>query len=264
MRAAVREARGLLGVLRDELDEGPAGALAVSGLLAAQLARELGAGAEPGAVAVDPPGLHGVEVVVRVLAGAPGEADVAAVREADRAGVPVVLVQLWPQEDWTPPFVLSPFAVECRAGAGFPVGEIAARIAEAAEHAPALAARVPVLRDAVASAVVRRAVVRAALIGALGRRARAVRPLLALEQVGLLARLRSLDRDAVRPSAPSALAAPAAAVLAAGFGLRAAARLARRSLPAPLADAAVAAAGTWALAEALRRLPAATGRSDAG
>jgi hypothetical protein len=259
VRAAVREGRELLGALRGELGATPAGALAVSGLLAEQLARELGAGAEPGAVAVDPPGLHGVEAAVRVLAGEPGDADRALIRDAERAGIPVVVVQLWPQEDRTPPFLLTPFVVECRAGAGFPVDEIAARVAEASAHAPALAARVPVLREAVASALVRRAVVRAALTAALRGRARAVRPQLVREQAGLLARLRVLAGGSASAAAPSALAVPAALACGAGFGLRAVARLGRRSLPGPLADAAVAAAGTWALAEAFRRLGTAAG-----
>ena len=46
-----------------------------------------------------------------------------------------MIVQLWPQADWTTPFVLTPFVVECRAGEGFPVGEISGRIAEATENA---------------------------------------------------------------------------------------------------------------------------------
>jgi|GEM_PF-3923525 len=64
---------------------------------------------------------------VRIVAGDPSPEDEALVAEAAREGIEVVIVQLWPQADWTRPFVLSPFVVECRAGEGFPVEEIADR-----------------------------------------------------------------------------------------------------------------------------------------
>ncbi|MGH3134076.1 MAG: hypothetical protein ACRDNY_10130, partial [Gaiellaceae bacterium] len=54
------------------------------------------------------------------------------------------------------------------------------------------------------------------------------------------------------------VAGAAGATLAASFALRALARTARRSIPAPIANTAVAAAGTWALAKAIRELQAAT------
>jgi hypothetical protein len=161
-----------------------------------------------------------------------------------------VLVQLWPQEDWTPPFVLTPFVVECRAGHGFPIDEIARRIAEATENAPALARRVPVLRDAVAGSLVGAAVARSALVGLVG--SGASRPLLALEQVRLLSRLRALQ-GGTPPGEMPVVAGIAAAALGLSFGLRAAARGAKRSLPAPVVNATLAAATTWALSEAIRR-----------
>ncbi|HXG77374.1 MAG TPA: hypothetical protein VNJ53_12470, partial [Gaiellaceae bacterium] len=151
-RAALLEGKDLLAALRAE-SRRRAGPLGVSGVLAEQLARELGAGAEPGAVVVEPRSVRGLEVLVRIVAGDPNEQDLAAVAEADDVLVPVVLVQLWPQEDWTRPFVLTPFVVECRPGAGFPLGEIAARIADASEAAAALAARVPALRGTVTGGV---------------------------------------------------------------------------------------------------------------
>jgi hypothetical protein len=242
---AVRAVRAVQGVTEP-------GAVGVSGVLAEQLVRELAAGADPGSVrVVDRPG-PGFSVAVRVVAGDPTDEDRAFVVAADRASVPVVLVELWPQADWTPPFVLTPFVVECRAGQGFPVPEIAARIVEAAEDAPGLAARVPALRDAAASRAIRTAVARTALLALRGRS----RPLLTLEQLRLVSQLRTLDaRVAGGPPTPE-LAATAAGLLAGGFALRQAARRARRALPGPLANAAVAAAGTWLLAEALRRIDA--------
>jgi hypothetical protein len=226
-------------------------------MLAEQLARELAAGAEPGAVLIGGgPNAAGADVIVHVIAGDPSEDDAGLVRAAEAAGTPVVLIQLWPQPKWTAPFVLTPFVVECRAGEGFPVREIADRIAEAAEHAPSLAARVPVLQDAVADDVVRGAVVRAAILGVLGSRRGGSRSALALEQVRALSRLRALDSEAGAAADPRLAAGAAALVYASSFALRAGARAARGKLPASLANAAFAAAGTWALAKVARELEA--------
>jgi hypothetical protein len=262
--AAAREGGKLLSELREDRDA-LVGALVVSGMLAEPLARELGAGAAPGAVLVREGGtLTGAEVAVRVMAGEPSEEDRALVHAADAAGIPVVLVQLWPQAKWSEPFVLTPFVVECRPGEGFPIREIADRIAEAVEQAPALAARVPVLRSSVAADVMRSSLVEAALVGALGSRRGSARPALTLAQVRTLSRLRALDPALPgTPADPRVLAGTAAVVYASGFGFRALARLGRARLPAPPVHAAVAAAGTWAVAQGIRRLERAHDR-DAG
>ena len=255
IRQGVLEGRGLWSELRDEPVRAT-GAVVVSGMLAEQLARQLVAGAEPGAVvAREGRSVDRAEVVVRVIAGDPSPEDIALVRAADHEGVPVVLVQLWPQAEWTKPFVLSPFVVECRPGEGFPVAEIAARIGEAVEGAPALAARVPVLQEAVAADLRRGTVARAALLGLLGARGPA-RPALALEQVRALSRLRALDPRAAAANDPRSAAGIAALVLTASFALRAAARATRGRLPAPLVNAAVAAGGTWAITRAAQELQA--------
>ncbi len=237
---------------RDELSPSGVGAVAVSGMLAEQLAKELGAGAAAGAVlAHDDSRLPFADVLVRIVAGEPSEEDEALVRAADRRDTPVVVVQLWPQEDWTPPFVLSPFVVECRAGKGFPLGEIADRIFEASEHGPLLAARIPVLKRASVSAIVRRAVLRAAVLGVASSGKGATRPLIALEQVRMLARLRATTTGSLKTDEMPAIAAGVGVALASGFVFRGVARAAREVLPAPVADAGVGAAGTWALAKAL-------------
>ena len=178
------------------------------------------------------------------------------VRTAEQRRTPVVVVQLWPQAEWTRPYVLSPFVVECRAGEGFPLREIADRIVEASEHGPTLAARVPELKKAVSHSIVRHAVIRSALLGAAGASTGAARPLIALEQVRMLARLRASTTGSAEPDEMQVVAGGAALALAAGFAFRAVARSARQVLPAPIANAAVAAAGTWALARALRMLEA--------
>ena len=194
----------------------------------------------------------GAEVVIRVLAGDPGEAEDALVREADRLGVPVIFVQLWPQANWSSLFVLSPFVIECRAGEGFPVAAIAEMVVRAAANSDALAARIPILRKPAESSAVRNAVSRAAVIGASGKRKGNARPLIALEQLRMLSSLRAADDPTTRSEIPPA--AVAAATVAASFALRTLARTAGRSLPVPLVNAVVAAGGTWALAKAIELL----------
>jgi hypothetical protein len=248
LHAAIYEVRSIQGALGARASR-RVGPIVVSGMLADQLARELAAAAEGGSVLVGggiEPG--GAEVAVHVIAGEPTDADSSYVDAADALGIPVVLVQLWPQADWTPPFVLSPFVVECRAGEGFPVQEIAARIAEAVEHAPALAARAPALRAAVERRLVREAVSRTAVLGALGARSRL---LITLEQIGLLTRL-GAAAGGPEPHGSRAKAAVAAGALASGLAFRVAVH-GRSGLGARVVGAAAAAAGTLALVEARRR-----------
>ncbi|HEX2429069.1 MAG TPA: hypothetical protein VHI53_14170, partial [Gaiellaceae bacterium] len=161
----------------------------------------------------------------------------------------------WPQEEWTRPFVLSPFVVECRAGQGFPVREIADRIVEASGNGTALASHVPVLADAVRDGLIRQSVIRSALIGLAGSRLGVSRPLLTLEQMRLASRLRMVYGGA-EPDQRPLLAAQAAVVVGSGFAFRRIARAARTVLPAPIAYTAVAAGGTWVLAKALETIQA--------
>ena len=254
LRARISEGRDLWKAIQGEHTPTTRGVV-VSGMLAAELVRELGAGADPGAVTVGKGSrVAGVEVAVHVIAGEPSDEDSAFVRTADAAGLPVLLVQLWPQAEWTRPFVLSPFVVECRAGEGFPVREIADRIAEAAENASALAARVPVLQEAVTAGVVRGAVIRAALLGMAGARRGSSRPLLALEQARMISRLRAAAAGSSASEGLPVVAGVAVLTLASGFALRSVARAARQALPAPIANGAIAGGGTWALAKAVRQL----------
>jgi hypothetical protein len=229
----------------------PAGPIAVSGMLAEQLAKELSTGARPGSVVVGAQETaKSAEVLVRVVAGDPTDEDEGLVRVADAHGTPVVIVQLWPQADWTRPFVLTPFVVECRTGEGFPIREIADRIVEATDRDATLAADVPAVADASRDTAIRSAVVRAGLTGFLGSRLGVSRSLLALEQVRLLSQLRT-SSGAMGDEDLRVRAGGAAAVLASSFAFRGAARSLRTFLPTPLANAAVAAAGTWALARAV-------------
>jgi hypothetical protein len=260
MRALAFEGRSILETARDELSPSGTGTIGVSGMLAEQLAKELAADATPGAVVPhDASRIPVADVLVRVIAGEPSQEDEALVRAADRLGTPVVVVQLWPQADWKPPFVLSPFVVECQAGHGFPLDEIADRIFDASEHGPLLGVRIPVLKESISRGLVRRAVLRAAVLGAISSGKGPTRPALVLEQVRLLARLRATTTGSAVSEAMPAIAGGVGVALASGFALRSVARTARGVLPAPVANAAVAAGGTWVLAKALHvveaRLP---------
>lgn len=251
--ALAGELRSLGGSLNEELAPGRAGPVIVSGVLAEQLAKELALGARPGAVVVGADMLRaGAEVLVHILAGDSSPEDDVLVRAADRLDVPVVAVQLWPQADWGKSFVLTPFVVECRAGEGFPVREIAHRIAEATQDSVALAADVPVTADVVRAGVVKHSVIRAAVIGLAGARLGASRPLISLEQLRMVARLRRVNAEPSADVDRTALATGTAAALVTGFAFRGLARRLRTFVPAPVANTAVAAAGTWALAKALR------------
>ena len=255
--AILGELRSLGQTVREELEPPRVGPIVVSGVLAEQLAKQLGAGAASGSVTVvaGPPPAN-TSALIHVIAGDPSADDVELVRAATTKGVVVVIVELWPQQDWTRPFVLSPFVVECRAGEGFPIREIADRIAEATEDSAALAAAVPAIRDAAWSGVVKQSLIRSALIGLAADRFGASRPLISLEQVRMTGRLRRMSSADELADDRSMLAGTAAAVIASGFALRQVARSARGFLPDPLAHAAVAAGGTLLLARALRLLEA--------
>jgi hypothetical protein len=256
--ATLLEARNLVTALRKEHEAAHAGPLVVSGMLAEQLAKELGLGAAPGAVIVsdDPRGTRG-QVAVRVIAGHPSDEDDVFVRTAERGEIPIVIVQLWPLENWREPFVLSPFVVECKTGAGFPIDTIAGLIATAADDPTALAARVPVLKDTVERVVKRDALIRSALVAASSGTKGGARAVLALEQVSLVSRLRALEEHETRPDEQMpVIAGTAAAVIAASYGLRKLARGGRARMPGPFADVAVAVGGTWLIAEVARRLEA--------
>src|SRR6185369_7835911 len=80
VRALAGEARGLGFAVRDGVSVVRAGPIVVSGVLAEQLAKELGAGAEPGAVRVGSGRSEpSASVLVHVIAGDPNPEDEALV-----------------------------------------------------------------------------------------------------------------------------------------------------------------------------------------
>lgn len=204
--------------------------------------------AEPGAVRLGDP--EGADVYVHVLVGDASADDVAVLRRARRARVPVVAVAHGRARAAAPiPYVLATYVVRMGAGESFPLETIAATIAaRLGENGAPLAASVPLLREAVCRELVssfsRKNGMLAAAIWVPG----ADLPLLALNELRLVSRLAQVyGLESGRERWPDL-----AATLGAAFSLRA---LARELLDlVPVAGWAVkgtfAYAGTRALGEA--------------
>jgi hypothetical protein len=239
----------LIGLTREarRLDEAP-GCLLVLGPLADVLARALAEdAADPTLVRTAGDPGYAVAVVV-VLAGAAGDDDVRVLREATRAHVPVVAVQM--QETSAEiPYVLAEHVVDCLPGEGFPVERVAEVLASAlGRDAVPLAARLPVLRDAVRARRFRRAVVQSAIVSAAPWSDSAHFPLLVMGNTRMLMELEAASgrapADDVRATGLAA-GLPVATALAAGV----VARTVYRRLPVggPLTAGAIAVLGTVAV-----------------
>ena len=150
------------------------------------------------------------------------------------------------------PYVLDENLVRVRAGAGFPVDEIARRLARAlGEEATPLAARLPALREAVCEELIRKFSRQNAFLGVVVFVPGADLPILTANQVRLVLRIADahgfeIDRERL----PEVLA-----VIASGFGFRALARKAIAYVPFVgwAVKGAVAYAATRALGEAAVR-----------
>jgi hypothetical protein len=229
--------------------------LLVTGLLAEQLAKELGSGGDPALVrtAGDP---AEAALYVRVLAGAATAEDERLFRAATRALVPIVAVQT-ANRTVRVPYVLAEDVVQCRPGSGFPLDEIADRVAAALGGAGApLAAALPVLRDAVARRRTADAAVTAARLTAFGAASGPRLPVLALGQARMLSDLAvasGAETSDDQQAAARQLALPLALSLATGLAARELVR--RLPVRARALDAAVAAGATLTLGAVFRRLP---------
>jgi uncharacterized protein (DUF697 family) len=236
---------GLLKEVRTAMqDEQP---LVVTGVLAEQLAKELARGGARVAVRVGGPA-EGAAGLVRVLAGAPTEEDEAALRAANRAGVPIVAVQTG-SGTFDVPYVLATDVVVVPPGSGFPVEEIAQALAtRLGDRGLSLAARLPVLREPFCEEVIERFSRKNAVLGVAIFVPGADLPVLTLNQVRLVLRIAAahgveLDQHRL----PEVLG-----TIAAGFAFRAVARRALRLLPFAgwLVKGTVAYGGTRAVGEA--------------
>ena len=208
-------------------------------------------GADRGAVRTGGP--EGADAYIHVLAGELGPEDVAVLRRAAQAGVPVIAVALGSRAgDFRIPYVLATDAVWAGSRQSFPLEAIARAIAaRLGEDGAPLAARVPLLREAVCDALIESFARKNALVAAAVWIPGADLPVLALNEFRLALRL----AQAYGEYRGLELLPELAATLGAGFGLRA---LARELLDlVPVAGWAlkgvVAYGGTRALGEAARR-----------
>jgi uncharacterized protein (DUF697 family) len=227
--------------------------LVVSGAreLVGVLLRELVRGGVASAVREQGP-LEGAAALVHVLAGGVDADDERLLKEAARARIPIVAVVTGPSEPEHVPYVLEENVIRVRSGTGFPVEEIARRLARVlGESATPLAARLPVLRHAVCEELIRRISRQNALVGVAVFVPGADLPVLTLNQVRLVLRIADaygfeIDRDRL----PEVLG-----VLGSGLGFRAVARSAIGAVPVVgwAVKGAVAYAGTRALGEAAVR-----------
>lgn len=197
--------------------------------------------------------IEGAAALILILAGPPSADDEQLLAEAVRGRLPIVAVV--PSAADVPghlPYVLDENVVRVSGGAGFPVERIAERLARTlGESATALAARLPVLREAVCEELIRRFSRRNGVIGVVVFIPGADLPILTLNQIRMVLRIADahgfeIDRDRL----PEVLA-----VMASGLGFRA---LARRSVGfVPVIGWAikggVAYVGTRALGEAAVR-----------
>lgn len=244
----------LLGVVREARAAGPSGAfVAVQGAAAAELAGRLAAGGDPAAVRVGR-GSAGALATVLLLADAPSRSETDAMRSAARASAAIVVVRTG-AHDVRLPYVVPGAVIEADGGQVDVARVARALAAELGGAAAPLAARLPVLREAVERDIVARTSVSNAAVAMLPWIQQAHMPLITLAQARMLFTL-GIARGRSLADAPQELVAVAglelAAALAMGAGLRGVYR--RLPLRGRLVGAAVAYGGTRALGELRRRL----------
>jgi uncharacterized protein (DUF697 family) len=197
-------------------------------------------------------GPEGADAYVHVLAAEPREEDFAALRRTRRAAVPQIAVAVGLPSRTAIPYVLATDVVWVGAEDAFPLETIVQAIAlRLGEQGAPLAARVPLLREAVCEQLVSSFARKNGVLAAATWVPGADLPVLALNQLRLVLRLAQAYGAADDP--PERLPELAVA-LGAGFGLRALARKALDLVPGAAwpVKVAVAFAGTRALGEAAR------------
>jgi uncharacterized protein (DUF697 family) len=205
------------------------------------VARQLREGGDPSAVVEG----RVENAAVLVWIGPPDEA---ALRAADRAGVPIVAVT----DADDVPYVLATDLVRVPPGQGFPIDEIAHAIArKLGEDGTALAARLPTLRRAVCDELIRSFSKKNAIISAAVFIPGVDLPVLTLNQARLVLRIalaygQEIDKDR---------AFELLGVVGAGFGFRTVARELLDLVPVAgwAVKGAIAYAGTKAIGEAAVR-----------
>jgi uncharacterized protein (DUF697 family) len=238
--------------LLEEIDSSGSGehllALGGSSEPAAELRQQFLRGrADPAAVRLGGP--ERADAYVHVLAGEPSVEDDAVLRRAKRARVPVIAVA---PENVEIAYVVATDIVRVGAGESFPLEEIAQAIAaRLGEDGAPLAARVPLLREAVCDQLIASFSRKNGLFAAAVWIPGVDLPVLTLNQLRLVLRLaQAYGVDDVRERLPEL-----AATVGAGFGLRALAQELLDLVPVAgwALKGAVAYGGTRALGEAARQ-----------
>ena len=217
--------------------------LAVAGAreLVPLLARELREGGESAAVVE-----HRIDsAAVLIWVGAPDEGEL---RAASRGGIPIVAVT----DAETMPYVLATDLVRVPPGRGFPIDEIAAAVARRlGEDGTSLAARLPVLREAVCDELIRSFSKRNALVSAAVFIPGVDMPVLTLNQARLVLRIALAHGQEI----DNKRAVELLGVVGAGLGFRAVARELLDFVPVAgwAIKGAIAYAGTKAVGEAAVR-----------
>lgn len=227
------------------------GPLLVTGVLADQLARQLGAGADPGAVRTTGDPAQSA-ALVHVVAGAATPDDERVLRAATRSLVPFVVVQAGDPSTELP-YVLPMDVVDCEPGKGFPVDGIAKTLARTlGTDGAALAHALPAIRDAYQVQRAEESAISAAVIASYGGNAPEL-PVLVLAQARALVDIATARGD--ESEEPGSLATTIAPSLGAALGTGLVARGFVRRLSARnrVVEALVAGIATYALATAVRR-----------
>ena len=197
--------------------------------------------------------LEGAAALIHILAGRPSADDERLLGEAARRRLSIVaVVPSAADVHGHLPYVLDENVVRVEGGAGFPLEEIARRLARAlGESATPLAARLPVLRPAVCEELIRRFARRNGVIGVVVFVPGADLPILTLNQIRLVLRIADaygfeIDRERI----PEVVA-----VIGSAFGFRAMARKAVGLVPLVgwAVKGGVAYTGTRAIGEAAVR-----------
>jgi uncharacterized protein (DUF697 family) len=237
-------------LLRDlRSDAGAQGPVCVTGApaLVGPLRRELEPGASPGAVreGFSPD----AAALVHVLAAPPDEDDRRILRDAEKARIATVAVLGGPELDPRVPYVLATDVVVAQPGRGFPVEEIASALARRlGERGTGVAARVPIVREAVCDELIARASRRNGVLGAAIFIPGADFPVLTMNQLRLVLRIGAAHGVTIdKERGPEILG-----VVGSGLAFRAAARQALGVVPLAgwAVKGGVAYAGTRALGEA--------------
>ena len=246
----------VVGLVRElRASAGPVRPLQVSGVLAEQLARELRAGGEERLVRVDGDPASASALVV-VLGGAATEDEERLLRSAVRARTPSIAVQTGRDADLDVPYVLATDVVVCPPGEGFPLDRIAETLAaRLGEDGTGLAAKLPVLREAVSQWLIASFSRRNGLVGTFVFVEGTDMPALTLNQLRLVLRIAAAhDVEIDQARAPEILA-----TVGGGFLFRALAREVLGVVPFAgwAIKGAIAYGGTQALGQgALRRFAA--------